>query len=130
MHAFRTGLADARAGDFIYCDPPYAPLSPTASFAQYTAGGFGAGDHTRLQQAVVGAARRGAVVLVSNSSAPDMVAAYGSRRAREAGLAIEYAQARRAINSRATLRGPVNELIISNAAAAPRRLRMAKYCVS
>jgi DNA adenine methylase len=123
---FEQALADARAGDFIYCDPPYAPLSRTASFAQYTAGGFGAGDHARLQEAVVGAALRGAIVLVSNSSTPDMVAAYDSRRAREAGLAFEYVPARRAINSRATLRGPVDELIISNAVDVPRRLRMAK----
>jgi len=112
---FEQALADAREGDFIYCDPPYAPLSRTASFAQYTAGGFGASDHDRLQEAVVGAARRGAVVLMSNSSAPDIVAAYGSRLAREAGLTVEHVPARRAINSRAALRGPVDELIITNA---------------
>lgn len=112
---FEDTLADAGEADFVYCDPPYAPLSRTASFAHYTAGGFTAVDHARLQQAVIGAARRGAVVLLSNSSAPDMVAAYGSRLAREAGLTIEYVPARRAINSRATLRGPVDELIITNA---------------
>ena len=112
---FEQALADTREGDFLYCDPPYAPLSPTASFAHYTAGGFGAPDHVRLQEAVVAAARRGAVVLMSNSSAPDIVEAYGSRLAREAGLTIEYVRARRAINSRAKLRGPVDELIITNA---------------
>ena len=112
---FEQALADTRESDFIYCDPPYAPLSPTASFAHYTAGGFGTADHVRLQEAVVAAARRGAVVLMSNSSAPEIVAAYGGRLAREAGLTIEHVRARRAINSRATLRGPVDELIITNA---------------
>ena len=38
---FEQALADARNGDFVYCDPPYAALSRTASFAHYTAGGFG-----------------------------------------------------------------------------------------
>ena len=52
---------------------------------------------------------------MSNSSAPDIVAAYGGPAARAAGLTLEYVPARRAINSRATLRGPVDELIITNA---------------
>lgn len=112
---FEQALADAREGDFIYCDPPYAPLSRTASFAHYTAGGFGALDHVRLQEAVVAAARRGAGVLMSNSSAPEIVAAYGGPAARAAGLTVQRVAARRAINSRAALRGPVDELIITNA---------------
>ena len=118
---FEQALADVSVGDFVYCDPPYAPLSPTASFAQYTAGGFGAQDHHRLQKSVVTAAKRGAVVVISNSSAPAIVAAYGGQAARRAGLSMHRVPARRAINSRAVLRGPVDELIITNAAASVRR---------
>ncbi len=40
LSGFEAVLADAGAGDFVYCDPPYAPLSRTASFANYTADGF------------------------------------------------------------------------------------------
>ena len=119
--SFEQALVDAGRGDFVYCDPPYAPLSRTASFAQYTAGGFGAQDHHRLQKSVVTAAKRGAVVLMSNSSAPAIVAAYGGSAARRAGLSMHRVPARRAINSRAVLRGPVDELIITNAAASGRR---------
>ena len=119
---FEEALATAGQGDFVYCDPPYAPLSRTASFAQYTAGGFGAQDHHRLQKSVVTAAKRGAVVLMSNSSAPAIVAAYGGPAARRAGLSMHRVPARRAINSRAVRRGPVDELIITNAAANGRRL--------
>lgn len=111
---FEDVLAETRAGDFVYCDPPYAPLSRTASFAHYTAGGFGAPDHLRLQQAIVTAAVRGAAVLVSNSSAPEIEAVYATPAARLAGLRIERVPARRAINSRATLRGPVDEFVIAN----------------
>ena len=124
---FEQVLSEAGAGDFVYCDPPYAPLSRTAVFAHYTAGGFSSRDQTRLQGAVLDAARRGAVVLLSNSSAPEIVSAYGSRQARAAGLTLQYVPARRAINSRSALRGPVDEVIVTNAAsAAEPKLRMAK----
>jgi DNA adenine methylase len=118
--AFDETLEDAGAGDFVYCDPPYAPLSRTASFAHYTAGGFGPFDQRRLQQAVVSACRRGARVLLSNSSALEIVALYSSRAARDAGLVVTRVPARRAINSRASARGPVDELIVSNVPERPR----------
>jgi DNA adenine methylase len=128
---FDRTLARARRGDFIYCDPPYAPLSRTSSFAGYTAAGFTAADQGRLQDAVVEAAGRGAVVLVSNSSAPEIEEGYSTRAARGAGLAVRRVAARRAINSRATRRGPVDELIISNALAPGRgSLRMAAASLS
>jgi DNA adenine methylase len=112
--SFDETLAGASRGDFVYCDPPYAPLSRTASFAHYTAGGFTASDQLRLQQAVVAAARRGAIVVVSNSSAAEIVNGYSSREAVGAGLVMRRVEARRAINSHAGRRGPIDELIISN----------------
>lgn len=111
---FDVAINAAQSGDFIYCDPPYAPLSRTSSFASYTAGGFTLFDQWRLQKAVINASARGAHVVVSNSSAPDIYAAYSSRDARAARLKIHAVPARRAINSRATSRGPVDELIITN----------------
>jgi DNA adenine methylase len=118
--AFDETLEETGSGDFVYCDPPYAPLSRTASFAQYTAGGFGPFDQRRLQQAVVRACGRGARVLLSNSTAPEIVALYSSREAREAGLVVTRVPARRAINSRSSARGPVDELIVSNVPPASR----------
>jgi DNA adenine methylase len=49
LQPFDRTLDDAGAGDFVYCDPPYAPLSRTSSFANYTADGFTAFDQRRLQ---------------------------------------------------------------------------------
>jgi DNA adenine methylase len=122
--SFDEVLADAGAGDFVYCDPPYAPLSKTASFAHYTAGGFSAFDQRRLQQAVIVAARRGAHVVLSNSSAPEIVELYSKPEARKAGLQVHLVPARRAINSRAAARGPVDEVVVSPLPAG--KLRMAK----
>jgi len=129
---FERTLAEAGAGDFVYCDPPYAPLTRTSSFASYTAGGFGSADQVRLAEAVVGACHRGASVVLSNSSAAEIVDLYSGPVARRAGLRIETVQARRAINSRASSRGPVCELVITNvppqkhARLPVERFRMAK----
>lgn len=57
-------------GDFVYCDPPYIPVSKTAKFTSYTAGGFTGDDHHRLAKACTGAWNRGAKVLISNSDSP------------------------------------------------------------
>lgn len=111
---FEEALGEAGPGDFVYCDPPYAPLSRTSSFANYTAAGFGALDQDRLTKAVVRACQRGARVVVSNSSAPEIESAYRTRAARQVKIAVHRVPARRAINSRATARGPVDELIITN----------------
>jgi len=114
LRGFEATLSEAQAGDFVYCDPPYAPLSRTSNFANYTAAGFSTFDQHRLQQAVIAACTRGALVVVSNSSAREIRQAYGAAEARRAGLSVRKVPARRAINSRASARGPVDELIISN----------------
>jgi DNA adenine methylase len=112
-------LADARAGDFVYFDPPYAPLSATANFRGYTARGFAMGDQERLQQVLIALAHRGVHVLLSNSTAPDVTRLYERHdEVRAAGLRTWRCPARRAVNSRADRRGSVQELIVSNV---PRR---------
>jgi DNA adenine methylase len=50
----------------VYCDPPYIPLSATANFTDYSSGGFSMGDQEDLAQCVAEAARRGALVIISN----------------------------------------------------------------
>jgi DNA adenine methylase len=118
LQSFDRTLDEAGAGDFVYCDPPYAPLSRTSNFANYTADGFTAFDQRRLQQKVVAACKRGAFVVVSNSSAAEILSAYTTLEAQKAGLEVRPVPARRAINSKASSRGPVDELIISNVRAA------------
>src|SRR6185503_2601903 len=86
LQSFDRTLAQAGAGDFVYCDPPYAPLSRTSSFANYTAEGFTAFDQRRLQQKVVAACKRGAFVVVSNSSAAEILSAYTTLDAQKVGL--------------------------------------------
>lgn len=114
---FEDALRHAGADDFVYLDPPYAPVSATARFTGYTAGGFGAAQQERLQRTVITMASRGASVLLSNSAAPQIRALYArDRHARTAGLTARTVSARRAINSRAASRGAVQEYLITNVA--------------
>jgi DNA adenine methylase len=113
--SFDDALEGASPGDFVYLDPPYAPVSRTAHFTSYTSGQFGAGDQALLQQAVIRLARRGVHVLLSNSIAPDISALYADNpQARRAGLRARTVEARRSINSRATARGAILEYVITN----------------
>ena len=112
---FESVLDRAHAGDFLYFDPPYAPLSQTALFTSYTAAGFSLADQTRLQAVVIELSRRGCWVLLSNSTAPEIADLYdGNPAADAAGLKAFQVPARRAINSNASRRGEVMEYLISN----------------
>ncbi|WP_427980826.1 Dam family site-specific DNA-(adenine-N6)-methyltransferase [Agarivorans sp.] len=63
-------FAQVKAGDIVYCDPPYAPLSPTASFTNYVSKGFNLADQQRLGTLALEAQQRGASVLISNHDLP------------------------------------------------------------
>ena len=112
--AFDHVLESARRDDFVYFDPPYAPVSPTANFRAYTDRGFGDADQERLQAALITLAERGVHVLLSNSTAPTVTRLYNSAAAKRAGLRSWRVPARRAVNSRADGRGAVTELVVSN----------------
>ena len=112
---FDAMLRSAGPDDFVYFDPPYAPLSSTARFTSYTADRFGADDQRRLQRVVIELAERRCHVLLSNSTAAEIADLYdGNPEAEHAGLRAYRVPARRAINSDASRRGHVLEYIITN----------------
>lgn len=100
-------LHDAGTGDFIYYDPPYHPLSPTASFTSYTDRSFDATDQARLAQTFRRLHAASCYLMQSNSDTPLIHELY-------AGFRIACITANRAINSRADRRGPISELVITN----------------
>ena len=117
-NSFESVLEHAVPGDFVYFDPPYAPLSPTARFTAYTADGFGDEEHVRLQQVVVALAKRGCAVVLSNSIAPLVRSLYDrNTEARAAGLKAHLVRARRAINCLPSARSGVFEYLITNVPA-------------
>lgn len=93
-------------GDFVYFDPPYAPLTATSDFTSYTKDKFGVADHVRLRDFALELRERGVHVLISNSSGPLVRGLYASR------FRITEVAARRSINSAGDKRGNVKELLI------------------
>ena len=111
---FEATVTDAAPGDFLYFDPPYAPLSPTSRFASYTAVPFTEDDQARLCAIVAELAGRGCQVMLSNSSAPEIEALYRRAAAGQRGLSLWAVAARRAINSRGSARGTIPELLLTS----------------
>lgn len=64
--SFEAVMAEAKQGDWVYCDPPYLPLPGKKSFTSYVSGPFGEREHHRLAEASLAAAQRGAHVVLSN----------------------------------------------------------------
>lgn len=104
---FRAVLAHASRGDFVYFDPPYVPVSDTADFTSYAAGGFS----TRAQEELADVFRRltekGVYAMLSNSGAPLVRELY-------ADFAIDDVYAARNVNSNAAKRGKVVEVVVRN----------------
>jgi DNA adenine methylase len=110
QHAsFEATLVTAGEGDFVYCDPPYVPLSATSSFTSYTSDGFGIDEHRQLRDIALDLANRGVNVLISNSAAPAVLELYRSQP-----FHVETIAAARNIAADAASRGEVTELLITN----------------
>ncbi len=52
---------------FVYIDPPYRPLTKTATFTSYSGNGFGDKEQIELEKFVADISKNGAKVLLSNS---------------------------------------------------------------
>jgi DNA adenine methylase len=103
---FETVVAKAKRGDFVYFDPPYVPLSTTSSFTSYTPGGFGESEQVRLRDTARRLKERGVGVVLSNSAAPSVRKLYAD------GFDLIEVSATRLVNSKATARGAIVELLI------------------
>ena len=61
---------NAQAGDFVFLDPPYIPISEYADFKRYTKKQFYIEDHKTLAHCVYDLVDRGCYVILTNSNHP------------------------------------------------------------
>lgn len=103
-------LGKAKKGDFIYFDPPYYPVSKTASFTAYTTNTFLESEQKELRDTFVELHKRGCFVMLSNSDTPFINEIYVGIK----GVRINKVRASRAINSNAHKRGKISEVLVTN----------------
>lgn len=104
---FADAVSSAKKGDFVYFDSPYDPVSETASFTGYTLGGFNKDEQIRLRDLFVDLDKRGCKVLLSNSATDFIKDLYKDYH-------IEIVSATRNINSIASKRGKIDEVLVMN----------------
>jgi DNA adenine methylase len=102
---FEDSCVKAVKGDAVYLDPPYLPVSKTASFSAYHSEAFGLPEHQRLAEAFGRLARKRVAAVLSNSATPETRALYKAFKSADVHV-------RRPINSVASRRGAVAELLV------------------
>lgn len=105
--SFEKILDDAEKGDFVYLDPPYHPLSKTASFTGYTSDAFSEKSQKVLAEVYKKLDEKGCLLMLSNSDTEFIRKMYN-------GFDIYEVKARRAINCDGTKRGLINEIVVLN----------------
>jgi len=107
IHArFPETMRLVRTGDIVYCDPPYVPLSKTANFTGYAAGGFSWENQIELAEWAAKLARRGIRVIISNHNIKPIKQLYES-----AGAATKRFMVRRMISCQVNNRARVGEIL-------------------
>lgn len=99
---------------FVYFDPPYRPLTDTASFTAYTENLFNDEEQINLARFVDAMHKKGAKIVVSNADPKNSNTEddffdniYNAHK-------IKRVEATRMINCNSELRGKIKELLISN----------------
>ncbi len=123
-----TDFIDART--FVYCDPPYRPLTRTASFTAYSDELFTDQNQTELAAFARASSRAGARVMLSNSDPRNIDPADDFFDRLYHDFTISRLPARRSINSRSDRRGPVHELVITSYPLASAESAGEKQCAS
>ncbi len=107
VQSFEKVVGRAKAGDLVYFDPPYDPVSKTASFTAYDRGGFGRAEQQRLAEVARDLDAKGVKFILSNSMTKFIQNLYR-------GFKVESVNATRLVNSRADRRGTVVEALVRN----------------
>ena len=106
---FAEAVKDANTGDFVYLDPPYDPVSQTASFTGYDVNGFNRDEQERLKEEFDALHKKGCKVMLSNSCTDFIMDLYKDYQD-----TIVKVRATRSINSNALKRGRVDEVLVLN----------------
>ena len=103
---FTDTMLQVKQEDVVYCDPPYAPLSNTAYFTNYSSGGFNWEQQIELADWAGKLSGRGIRVVISNHDIDSITKLY-----RDCGANMDQFKVRRTISCQADNRIKVGELL-------------------
>ena len=99
---------------FVYIDPPYRPLNITSSFTSYTDNDFNDKEQIELAEYINVLNKKGAKIVISNSDPKNNDIDDNFFDKLYKNYNINRVKATRMLNSNASLRGAINELLITN----------------
>ena len=99
---------------FVYIDPPYRPLNITSSFTSYTENDFNDKEQIELAEYINVLNKKGAKIVISNSDPKNNDIDDNFFDKLYDNYNINRVKATRMLNSNASLRGAINELLITN----------------
>lgn len=108
---YKQVLKDVKRGDFVYFDPPYYPINRTSSFTGYTADGFLKKEQEDLRDVYFELHKKGCFVMLSNSNTEFIEKLYSGLDKK---IKAHKVNASRMINSDATKRGKIKEVLVIN----------------
>ena len=104
---FEKAVENAQKGDFVYFDPPYDTWEDKNSFTSYAKNPFGKDEQKRLAEVFKKLSDKGVFVMLSNHNTEYIRELYKD-------FNIHVVEAKRMINSKATGRGNVEEVLVTN----------------
>ena len=99
---------------FVYFDPPYRPLTNSSSFTSYSKSGFNDDNHKELADLCRWLDKQRVHFLLSNSDPKNEDQNDSFFDDIFVGFKLERVSARRSINSVATKRGKISEILVRN----------------
>lgn len=100
----------AEKGDVCYLDPPYQPISSTAYFTSYSKKGFNFIEQIRLRDLCISLSEKEIFFVLSNSYTEQIEKLYSEVKE----FKIITVKAKRAISSKASTRGAIKEILVTN----------------
>lgn len=100
-------IDSAISGDFLFIDPPYTVKHNLNGFIKYNEKIFSWDDQVRLRDAIVRAAARGVIVLLTNAAHASVVALY------EGIGTMRFVTRSSVLAGKKVARGSVDELIVT-----------------
>jgi DNA adenine methylase len=99
---------------FVYCDPPYRPISKTSGFTSYSSNKFEDEEQMQLADLFQRLSSRGIKLMLSNSDPKNINPNDNFFDEMYKEFFVSRIPARRMINSNANKRGVINEIIVTN----------------